>query len=107
MKDHPSKGVGEISKVLSAEWSNMSEEDKAQYVRMSEEDKVRYQKVSCMLIVTNRCSANSAQDINKFIILKKGVLFEVFFTRTALKRPFKTSIYYLQLVPDCLSYRHL
>ena len=45
MKDHPSKGVGEISKVLSAEWSNMSEEDKSMYVRMSEEDKVRYQKV--------------------------------------------------------------
>ncbi|XP_063726472.1 TOX high mobility group box family member 4-like isoform X2 [Symsagittifera roscoffensis] len=44
MKDHPSKGVGEISKVLSAEWSNMSEEDKSMYVRMSEEDKVRYQK---------------------------------------------------------------
>lgn len=44
MKDHPSKGVGEISKVLSAEWSSMTEEDKAQYVRLSEEDKVRYQK---------------------------------------------------------------
>ena len=52
MKDHPSKGVGEISKVLSAEWSNMSDDDKAQYVRMSEEDKIRYQKVRFTFLET-------------------------------------------------------
>lgn len=36
--------LGQLQKVISEKWSNLSEEDKKIYVKMASEDKIRYEK---------------------------------------------------------------
>ncbi|OUM56795.1 hypothetical protein PIROE2DRAFT_49237 [Piromyces sp. E2] len=42
MAQHPTKSLGYISKLISKDWKELSDEEKAIYIQKSEEDKKRY-----------------------------------------------------------------